>query len=164
MKTQILTLMAAGALLVGCKPSVESASEKFNSLPTVVQKTIRSQAPNAEIANITTRTENDTKVYEIEFREPGTNPKLVVTADGLVMNSPGTAKTDGVINKVERALTPTGAVGTKFSALPESVQKSIQKHAPANEITDISRQEENGRVIYKIEFKDQGKNPTLRVA
>ena len=54
------------------------------------------------------------EVYEVEFREPGTNPKLVIAMDGRLVNS-DLAKPAGAL---ERAVTPVGAVGTKFSALP----------------------------------------------
>src|SRR5690242_9486322 len=154
MKTYLIPLIAAASLLVGCNRSIESASQKFNSLPPEVQKAIRSQAPESEIANISEKTDNGMQVYEVEFREPGTNPKIVVAADGRILSGNGTSKTEGVVGKVEKALTPTGAVGTKFSALPESVQKTIQSHAPPTEIVDISRHEDNGRVYYEVEFKD----------
>jgi uncharacterized membrane protein YkoI len=164
MKTYLITLGVAAGLLAGCNRSIEQASQDFNSLPPSVQKAIRSQAPNGEIAHIDSKTENGMQVYEVEFREPGTNPKMVVSADGKILSGNGTTKTEGIVGSVEKALTPTGAVGTKFSALPEAVQKTIQTRAPASEITDISRSEDNGRVIYKVEFKDQGVNPTIRVA
>jgi uncharacterized membrane protein YkoI len=166
MKTKLATLIAAAGLLVGCNRSIESASQDFNSLPPVVQKTIRAQAPNAEIANISTKTENGMQVYEIQFRDAASNPALVIASDGRVLTSGGVQKTEGVVPGVKRALTPTGAVGTKFSSLPENVQKTIQANAPTDEITDVSRHEYNGRVYYEVEFKskDNGKNPTLRVA
>ena len=65
---------------------------------------------------------------------------------------------------IERALTPTGATGTKFSALPEAAQKTIKAKAPDAQISDISRHEDNGRVYYAVEFSDKGKNPTIKVA
>ena len=153
--------MTAAGLLVGCNRSVESVSEKFNALPAEVQKTVRAQAPNAEIVSIDQKTQDGMQVYEIQFSENGKNPKMIVAADGRVISSELAEKPAGAIAKL---LTPTGAVGTKLSALPEKVQATIQKHAPDAEIADINRQEENGRVIYQVEFKDQGKNPTLRVA
>ena len=55
-------------------------------------------------------------------------------------------------------------MGTKFSALPEKAQKAILAHAPETEIADISRHEDNGRVIYEVSFKDTGKNPSIKVA
>jgi hypothetical protein len=98
--------------------------------------------------------------YEIQFRDPGTNPKLLVSPAGKIINSdvvkPATA--------VERALTPTGATGTKFSALPEKAHMTIKSRAPEAEIADIKRHEKDGRVVYEVAFKDKGKNPTIQVA
>src|SRR5437588_9333356 len=140
-----ITLVAALGLLVGCNKSVENASSEFNTLPPAVQKTVRAQYPNGEVASATKKTENGMDVYEIQFREPGTNPKLVVAADGKLVNSDLT-KPAGAI---ERALTRAGATGTKLSALPEKAQLTIKAKAPDAEIADISRQEKNGRVIYE---------------
>ncbi len=164
MKTYLIPLTLAAGLLAGCDRTVEQASQDFNSLPPSVQKAVRAEAPNAEVAHVDTRTENGATVYEVEFREPGANPKLLVSSDGTILNSAGTRKTEGLVGTVEKALTPTGAVGTQFSALPEKVQKSIQSHAIGAQIRDISRGEDNGRVIYTIEFVDSGKNPTMKIA
>jgi uncharacterized membrane protein YkoI len=161
MKAYLLTMVAAGALLTwGCSPSVESASQKFNELPPAVQKTVRAQAPNAEIADISHNTRDGIDVYEVEFKEPGTNPKVMVAADGRLLNSDMTKPA----GKVERLLTPTGATGTKLSALPEVVQKTILSKAPNKQITDISRHEKDGRVFYEVEFNDAGNRSTLEVA
>ena len=67
-------------------------------------------------------------------------------------------------NIIQKALTPTGAVGTKLSALPEAAQKTIQSKAPNAQIANISRSDKDGRAIYEVTFKDQGKNPTIKVA
>jgi uncharacterized membrane protein YkoI len=151
----------AASLLVGCNRSIESASEKFNALPPEVQKTVRAQSPNGEIAHISDKTQDGVRVYEIEFRvENGRNPKLVVAADGRVISSELAEKPAGALEKM---LTPTGAVGTKFSALPEAAQKTIQARAPATEIADIARHEDNGRIYYEVSFRDTGKNPTIKV-
>jgi uncharacterized membrane protein YkoI len=161
MKKYVITLLTASALVTGCNQSVRTASEKFNELPPAVQKTVRAQAPNGDIANVSTKTENGAPVYEVEFRNAnGANSKIVVASDGTLVggDSPRTA------GAIEKALTPTGAVGTPLSALPEAAQKTIRTQAPNAPIADISRQTDNGRTIYKIEFKDQGKNPTMRVA
>ena len=120
MKKYLVTILAAAGMVAGCNKSVENASQQFNELPPAVQKTVRAQAPQAEIADVSHKTENGMDVYEVQFREPGRNPKIVVAADGKLMN------TDMVrpANAIERALTPTGATGTKLSALPEKVQKN----------------------------------------
>src|SRR5437588_8913803 len=137
MKLFAISLAAGVELLVGCNSSVESASQKFNELPPAVQKTVRAQAPNGEIADVSKTTRNGIDVYEVQFNEPGKNPKVVVAADGKLLTS-DLANPPGAI---ERMLTPTGATGTKLSALPEKAQKTIQSKAPSAEIVDISRHE-----------------------
>jgi len=162
MKTTVITLLAAAGLLVGCKQSVENASQKFNELPPVVQKTVRATAPNAEIADVTKTTENGIDVYQIQYRQPGAdgNSKMIVGIDGKLLSG-DMARPPGA---VEKLLTPTGATGTKFSALPEKAQKTIKAQAPDAEIANISRSDKDGRVIYTIEFREPGKNPTIQVA
>lgn len=161
MKSYMVTLLAASALVAGCNQSVETASNKFNELPPAVQKTVRAQQPNGDIANISTKTENGSQVYEVEFRNPnGPNSKVLVAQDGTLVGS-DLAKPAGAVQKL---LTPTGAVGTPLSALPEAAQKTIKNQAPNAPIANISRHDVNGRTIYEVEFKDQGKNPTIKVA
>jgi uncharacterized membrane protein YkoI len=161
MKKHAIIILAASALVVGCNSSVETASQKFNELPPAVQKTVRAQAPNAEIADVTQKNENGLQVYEVEFRNPnGPNSKVLVAADGTLVGS-DLPKPAGAL---QRALTPTGAVGTPLSALPEVAQKTIKTAAPNAPIDKITRHDDNGRIIYEVEFKEPGKNPTVKVA
>ena len=161
MKKYAITLLAAAALVAGCNQSVETASQKFNQLPPAVQKTVRAQAPNAEIADVSQKAENGSQVYEVQLRNEGSsNSKIIVAADGTLIGS-DLPKTAGIIQKI---LTPTGAVGTPLSALPEAVQKTIKSQAPDAPIDHISRHTDNGRTIYEVEFKDAAKNPNIQVA
>jgi len=165
-KVYAVTLIAAAGLAVGCNQSVESNSQAFNTLPPAVQKTVRSQSPNGEITGVSKTTENGMDAWKVDIRNQGANKdnELIVAADGKVLSSDMPNNPNGVVQDVKKALTPTGAVGTKFSALPESVQKTIQAHAPANQISDIERHTDNGRVIYEVQFQDTGKNPSIKVA
>ena len=152
--------MAAAGLVAGCNQSVQTASEKFNELPPAVQKTARAQAPNDEITSVSKTSDNGVDAYKIEFREGDRTPQVTIGADGRVISS-DFPKTAGA---VQRALTPTGAAGTPFSALPLPVQKTIQSQAPNAPIDSISRHDDNGRTIYEIKFQDAGKNPSIKVA
>jgi len=166
-KVYMVTLLAAAGLVVGCNQSVESNSQSFNSLPTAVQKTVRSQSPNGEITGISKTSENGMDAFKVTIRNPGVNndSTLIVATDGRVISTDmPNGNPNGVVSDVKKALTPTGAVGTKFSALPEAVQKTIQSHAPESQIADISRHSDNGRVIYEVSFQDTGKNPSIKVA
>jgi uncharacterized membrane protein YkoI len=156
-----ITLLAAAAVLTGCDhQNVEKASNDFNSLPPQVQKTARAEAPSAEVASVSKLSTNGMDAYKIEFREKGRNPSIIVGANGTLLSTE-VGKQAGMI---DRLLTPTGSAGTPFSALPVAVQKTIQAQAPNAQVANISRHEENGRTIYEIEFKDQGKNPTIKIA
>jgi len=161
MKIFVIPLMVAASLLVGCNRSVDSVSEQFNGLPADVQKTVRAQAPNAEIISINQTTQDGATVYEFQFRENGRTPKMVVGADGRMISSELTSKPAGALTKL---LTPTGAVGTKFSSLPEKVQATIRSKAPDASIANITRHEDNNQVTFEVEFTDTAKNPTLRIA
>jgi uncharacterized membrane protein YkoI len=161
MKKYAITLLAASALVAGCNQRVETASNKFNEMPPAVQKTVRAQNPNGDIANVTTKNENGSQVYQVEFRNAsGPNSEILVAADGTLVGS-DLPKPAGA---VQRLLTPTGAVGTPLSALPEAAQKTIKAQAPDAPIAKITRHDDNGRTVYEVEFKDQGKNPTIKVA
>jgi uncharacterized membrane protein YkoI len=161
MKTYIIALSAASLLLVGCNQNVETASREFNELPVAVQKTVRAHSPNGEIASVDTKEVNGQTAYEVKFTGEGQNPGILVAADGRMLQSDTTQGAPGMLDKI---VTGRGAVGTQLSALPKPVQETVQKRAPDAPIADISRNEENGRVIYSIEFKDKGANPTMRVA
>lgn len=161
MKAYLVTMVAASSLLTwGCSRSVESASQKFNELPPAVQKTVRAQAPNAEIADVSHKTQDGMDIYQVEFNEPGKNPKLIVAADGRLLNT-DMPRASG---PVQRLLTPTGATGTKLSALPEAAQKAILSKAPNKPISDISRHEKDGRVFYEVEFNEGGNRSSMEVA
>src|SRR5687768_10290131 len=55
MKTLIATIVTA-VLVAGCSQQVKETSAEFNKLPASVQKSVKSHAPNAEIAKV-----NETK-------------------------------------------------------------------------------------------------------
>jgi len=86
MKIYVTTLFTAAASLWDATKHRE-ASANYNELPPAVQKTVRAQAPNGEIAKVDHKPENGVDLYEIEFREPGSNPKIVVASDGKLMTT-----------------------------------------------------------------------------
>ena len=161
MKTYIIALSAASLLMIGCNQNVETASREFNELPSAVQKTVRAHSPNGEISSVDKKEVDGQTVYEVKFAGEGTDRGIMVASDGRMLQSDTTKGAPGLLDRV---VTGRGAVGTELSALPKAVQDTVREKAPNAVIADISRNEENGRVIYSIEFKDKGANPTLRVA
>src|SRR5213075_1314206 len=86
MTKYLITLTAAAAVLVGCEQrNVEKASKDFNQLPAAVQKTVRAQAPDAEIAGVDQKTRDGVTVYKIQFRDKDRHPAMEVATDGTLM-------------------------------------------------------------------------------
>lgn len=163
-KAYVVSLIAAAGLVTGCNQSVQSASDQFNALPTSVQKSIRAQSPNGDITSIAKTTDNGVDAYKVELTDQGKNSTMVVAMDGKVLSTDLPTQPNGMMQDVKKVLTPTGAVGTEFSALPESVQKTILAHAPQAQISNISRETDNGRTTYDVSFKDSQANPDIKVA
>src|SRR3954471_1783101 len=88
-KVYMVTLIAAAGMAVGCNQSVESNSQSFNTLPTAVQKTVRSQSPNGEITSVSRTTENGVEAYKVQIHNPSNNndSTMLVAMDGRVLNS-----------------------------------------------------------------------------
>lgn len=159
-----LAAILAVGLLAGCKHQIKTASEKFNELPPVVQRTVRAEAPNAEVTGIDRKNWNGVAVYEIEFAHPNKNPRLLVTAGGDLIHDGQAAQGSTPETSSTLRGTGAGATGTPLSALPLRVQEVVRREAPDAEIVRLTREERDGRVIYNFEFKGDDKNPTMRVA
>lgn len=165
MKIYMIALIAASALLVGCtESSVERASQEFNQLPAAVQKVVRDTAPNAEIADVETKTRDGMTVYEIQFRDRDRYPAMAVAADGRLMRYEAGTAAMGRPDAVEGTAKGSSRPFADLSALPESVQKAVKDKAPRAEVVDIRRKEENGRMIYEIEYAGKERKPMLRIA
>ena len=166
MKLYLITLSTAAAFLVGCEQrNVEQASQEFNQLPSAVQKTVRAQAPNAEVADIEQKNRDGVTVYQIEFRDKQRNPAMEVAADGTLLRYEAGKAAAGAPGTVEGQAKGAAASSTanQITALPMTVQKAIQANAPRAEVVDINRKEENGRVYYEIEYAGKDRKPTLQV-
>ena len=165
MKLYLITMATAAAFLVGCEQrNVEHASQQFNQLPPAVQKTVRAQAPNAEIADIDQKTREGVTVYQIQFRDKQQHPPMEVAADGTLMRYEAGKPASGAPTAIEgRAKGSASSLESQITALPMSVQKAIQANAPRAEVVDINRKEENGRVFYEVQYAGKDHKPTLQV-
>lgn len=128
---------------------------EFNELPAAVQKAIKSHAANAKIEDIDKERRTGRVIYEVEFSEPGKNPKLHVAEDGTIVDAAGLRET---------AEATKSRLGTEFNELPAAVQKAIKEKAPNAQIDDIDKERRTGRVVYEVQFAEPGQNPKLHIA
>ena len=161
MKT-IIAAIAAAALVAGCSQQIKETSAEFNKLPASVQKAVKSHAPRAEIAKVNETKRDGVTVYEVEFADPGANPKMVFAADGTILRDDTAGL--GAAGKASMEVKGSATTKSQLSALPEPVRKTVQARVGNAEIAGVNKKDDNGRVIYEIEFKDAGKNPTMKVA
>jgi uncharacterized membrane protein YkoI len=116
---------------------------KLEQLPAAVRATIEKEAAGREIADIDEETWNNQKVYEVEFREPGLNSQIHVTADGKLVKVD-----DEKSNPLKRLF-----AGTQLEDTPAAVQSTIKREVGNHRIVDIDKERRTGRVVYEVEVE-----------
>jgi hypothetical protein len=80
--------VAVGASEETIAASTGSATSgiKLDDLPPSVVGSIRHQAPTAEVASISRLTSEGVVFYDVSFKDPTHNPKLIIRDDGTVIH------------------------------------------------------------------------------
>ncbi|HLP78887.1 MAG TPA: hypothetical protein VK327_18455 [Candidatus Paceibacterota bacterium] len=86
-----LTHVAVGASTdeIGALSGGAESGLRLSDLPKKVVSTIQEKAPTAEVAYINRVEVNDRGYYEVTFKDPNRNPKLIVAEDGTLVNKSG---------------------------------------------------------------------------
>ncbi|MEO5802562.1 MAG: PepSY-like domain-containing protein [Verrucomicrobiota bacterium] len=148
---------------------------KLVDLPKPVQQTFRQQAPSGKISSIDTDTLNGRTVYEIDFARAGQSEKLRINEDGSLAKK-SEARLSGLdarddskersqgatVASFDRPLAATQKVD--FNNVPEAVKRTARAVAGSNRIEDTERGMLDGKAVYEIAFKQDGKHNELRVA
>jgi uncharacterized membrane protein YkoI len=124
-------------------------SMALSDLPAAVQKTVKEQQASRTIADIDKENWNGQTVYEIEFKESGPNSRIHIADDGSI-----------VLNKSGRL----GYVGTQLSETPKAVQDTVKRVAADAEIADVDRETKDGKTVYDVEIRKEGRNRHLQIA
>ena len=142
---------------------------RFEDLPPAVQKTVREQAAGQKIGDIDRETRTGRIVWEIEIEKQGRNTEIHVAEDGSLVDTgllgrtepaPSTAPAASGTAVGNPASGQTGRVfaGTSWEDLPPAVQQKAAQFGGKANVQDIDRESENGRAVYEIEFKREGRN------
>jgi uncharacterized membrane protein YkoI len=165
MKTKLLLIVSA----FFAAWSVQAADRLDTSqLPAPVKNALNAAAANEPVKEITIRNVNGQTVYDVELeRDKAPNPRLRVAADGTVLHDSRQpvidSTTPNIVDYSEYG-TPISLPRLKLEDLPATVQQSINKEAAGREIAEITSDAVNGRVAYRVEFRERGRNPRLYVA
>ena len=165
MKNRIVSCICATFLVAGCtQTSVEQASQEFNKLPPTVRQVVRSTAPDAEIAGVEKQTYQNRVIYRIKFRDSQRYPAMDVAADGMIVKYQAGTAALGRSGPPVEVQQGGGAKDGSLSALPMGVRQAIEENAPKAPVAEIHRTEQNGRVVYEVEYAGKEPRPVLHVA
>ncbi len=64
----------------------------------------------------------------------------------------------------ERYHNPLLSPGAQFATLPPAVQRTVRAEAGAADIDDIVKDNDAGRIVYRVYFRNAGANPPLYIA
>ncbi len=103
MKSRLISLLAATALLNGCAHMPRGfagdtdqnvltggpvTGTTLDDVPLAVIGALQKKAPHAEVADIDKTIRDGKEVYEISFTEAGKHPTIYISADGQVFPNP----------------------------------------------------------------------------
>ncbi|HEY1172442.1 MAG TPA: PepSY domain-containing protein [Verrucomicrobiae bacterium] len=161
-------------------PRMQSVDMK--DVPQAVQATINKEAAGRKVVDIDKETWNGQPVYEVEFAQTGRNAQLHIAANGTVVKSERNDATDRAVRNNDRTVRNdrnnrnavdrdnkdlqdrTFFMGTQLADLPTAAQATIKREAAGKDIVDIDKETRDGRVVYEVEIKQEGKNIELHVA
>jgi uncharacterized membrane protein YkoI len=143
---------------------------KLGDLPKTVQQTFRKEAGgNARISEINLETVDEKTIYGIEYTRAGQSNEIRINENGSVAQGKRVSKEIGRIGRADenaagfdRPLAATKKVS--FDELPDAAKRTVREQAGSNRIEDVERGTLDGRVVYEVAFKSEGKHNELRVA
>ncbi len=127
---------------------------KYAELPPAVQTVLNAKDGVGQIALIHKKQIKGQTVYEIEFKEPGKNPKIWVAEDGSLV-------------KMNEKMLKEGGEAILFNSLPPAVRQTINTERGTEadvEKVKVKKETEDGRAVYKVEFEEKGKNTKLSIS
>ena len=169
MRKTFIAAIAVSALLAG-NPVVGAEKVKLTDTPEAVQKTIVAErGTSAEVKGITIdrKSKDGAIVYDVEFKEPGKNPKLRISADGTVIkdNRSELNRSESTTSRDKGTFLGLGlgAKKVELTDLPLAAQTTVREQSHGAEIDKIHQETKDGKTVYMVEFKEPGKNPKIWV-
>jgi uncharacterized membrane protein YkoI len=151
-KRYLLQLAIACVLLLTGR--VQAFGDKIPAaeVPKPVLKAIAEQVRvHGEAAKDVERENKDGKViYDVEFRRSGINKHIKFNEDGSLVSTPDLGRITASSPSLEK--------------LPASVQKTVEQQRAGRSVADIDEENWDGKSVYEVEFKEQGRNSRIYIA
>ncbi|MHC1763257.1 MAG: PepSY-like domain-containing protein [Verrucomicrobiia bacterium] len=151
MKTRVLSIMAAMAVLAGSPSLLAAERVEFRDLPPAVQNTVNAQAGASGIASIQRTTRHGIPLYEVRLSQPSNARPLYISETGSVIN----------LDHVVASTAKEGSRKIPFSELPAPVQNTLRTQAGSARVEDIDAVTQKGETTYNAAFKRDGRTVEL---
>jgi len=132
----------------------KSEALRLGDAPVAVQNAIKAEVKDAENAVLHSTMKDGRPIYHAEIMEAGKNIKLSLAEDGAILSD---SRKEGMTARL-------GLKKLALGELPPAAQNTIRSEAGTKEIGAIKTDEQNGKMVYKVEFKEAGKNSHVWVA
>jgi uncharacterized membrane protein YkoI len=161
--------ITAGVALLLVAPLFAQQEIRPEHVPDAARRALERAAGTDPIRSIIRQVEDGRTVYIAEIeRDNAINPRLRVSEYGELLPAPAvTGGTDPTL----LALDPTSPAPVRYDpapltveSLPKAVQETVRREARDRTVADIDREVSEGRTVYEVEFRAEGRNPQLHVA
>ena len=130
---------------------------KLSDCPNAVQKTLKREANGAKINEVKKEIEDGETTYEADVTIDGKEYEIVVSEDGTLLEK-------ALEDDEEDDGKESEEVEMKLADCPAAVQKTFKREANEADIDVVDKETKDGKVIYEVDVKIDGKNYEIRVA
>ncbi len=146
---------AAAALLTLSGPNTQAQEMELSELPEAVQAAIAANLTDGTVREIEIENEGGQEIYEVEIVRHGAVEELQITAAGEILG----AESEGAEEEEEE-----GEQRIPLADAPEAVQAAIAAAAGDVAISEITREEEDGTVVFEAEWTAGGVQNSVEVS
>jgi uncharacterized membrane protein YkoI len=147
----MISLICTTALAMG-------AELKLAECPAAVQKTLKREANGAKIDEVEKEAEDGKTIYEADVTIDGKKYDITVAEDGTLLEKALEEDEDADDGKKGEE------VEVKRSDCPVAVQKTLKREANGASIDAVGKETKDGKIIFEVDVKIDGKNYEIRVA
>jgi uncharacterized membrane protein YkoI len=161
--------LAVGIVCWAFGPSVINAigkevKVKVEDLPGAVSATLDKEAPGAEIEEIEKEEKDGKVVYDVDVKIEGKEFELKIADDGTLLKKEAEEEKEEKEGEEGDEEDKDEGVTVTLGDLPDAVQATVTKEAQSGEIGEIEKEEEDGKVVYDVDVKIDGKKFELKIA
>ena len=129
---------------------------KLSDCPSAVQKTLKREANGAKIDTLEKEVEDGKTFYEADVTIDGKDYEIAVAEDGTLLEK--------ALEDEEDDDEEGDTVEVELADCPKAVQKTLKREANGASIDAVDKGTKDGKAVFEVDVKIDGKNYEIRVA